>query len=71
MSVDKKFSEICDAYAKYRDEEIAIPEYFVLGIEARQAIKLQFNPDSPARFQELKELFGVPIIPLEKTMIVK
>ena len=69
--IDKKFNEICDAYAKFRNEQADIPEYFVLGMEARQAVKMQLHPDSIARFQEIKELFGVPVIPIEKTVIVK
>lgn len=69
-NADSIFTKICDKYAKFRDEKLDLPSYFVLGKEERQAIKAMMHRQNIPSSSKIKTCLGVPIIPKEKCVIV-
>lgn len=69
--VEKKIEEIYNKIVALKEKGI-YPEYLVLGLGARQALKLQYY-EAGGRFlvTEPAEFMGLQIIPLERTVIVE
>ena len=68
--VEKIIHEIDDKYCAYRDRYASFPKYFVLSLEARQAIKIRFSHPYSDPMPDIKEYMGYQVIPLEECILV-
>ena len=71
MTVERMVRRINDEYAKFRKTGAEKPTHFVLSIEARQALKMAESEWTEPRLPgDVSSYLGVPIIDLEKVIIV-
>ena len=68
--VQRLIEALDDKYAEYLNKNADDLSYFILSMETRQAIKIiRAHPNRPT-IGEIKEFLGIPVIPLEKVVIV-
>lgn len=67
--VERMVRRINDEYARFRATGTE-PTHFILGIEARQALKMAAHPFADPPLPGVTSYHGVPIIDLEKVIIV-
>lgn len=69
--VDRMIERIHDEYARFRQQVADKPSHFILCAAARQALKLRVN--SPHPFSpplDIETYFGIPVIDLERVIII-